>query len=486
MLTYYCIVLTFLLILQLETELHASQLQLQAIHTYPSSSSSNNTPQLTHLHMGSAVAATTTANPLQTAAVQRRPGVPTTNTISSRNLPMVSQPSVTRTPLSQLPTVGVCSNTLPLPWCNTELMSSRVTCTEVPSIHASYPAYFTASSRNPNHTNVNFGNDHTQRGSSTTTVYPSLSPMDSLSTTSISHGQGVPLSSTHVQHYSQQEECLAGNRHPHIKVDSPSSSDATSGPLQHGDKCYGREVPTIEHHVTHNATCTGPEKQQHQAGVSQSELEVPISTSTTCRTEPTTPPLPVRQHWLSLPSATPEQRSSPCDRKMKREGNLLQKKADSGVGGSCREIGTQTLYVESVSTQTDLDGEKRDQPPTSSAIIGQMNVSSSSPTLTKGSVDSTAMSVGDLHAIAPSDSPQPNTKLSITERTPRPRPDQGINGSHSAPQDFNQLNSEDTLMEELLTASFLLNSQGALAVGSQAGSHGSSSTSKEAELLRLE
>ena len=393
---------------------------------------------------------------------------------------MVSQPSVTRTPLSQLPTVGAHSNNfLPLPRCDVESMSSRVTCTEVPSIHASCPAYFTVSSRNPNHTNINFGSDRTQRGSNTGTLYPSLSP---LSTTSISHGQGVPLSSTHVQHYSQQE-CLAGNRHPHVKVDPPSCSDATSGPLQCGDECYGREVPTIKHHVTHSATHAGPEKQQHQTRVSQTELEAPTSSSTT-RTEPTTPPLPARRHWLSLPSATPEQCSSPCD-KTKGEGNLFQKE-DSSVGGSCREVGTQTLYVESVATQTDLDGEERDNTPTSSAIIGQMNVSSSSPTLTKGSVDSTAMSMGDLHATTPSGTPQPNTKLSITEHTPRPRPDPSISDSHSVPRDFNQLNSEDVLLEELLTASFLLNGQEALAVRGQTRSHGSSSTSKDTELLRLE
>jgi hypothetical protein len=85
------------------------------------------------------------------------------------------------------------------------------------------------------------------------------------------------------------------------------------------------------------------------------------------------------------------------------------------------------------------------------------------------------MSVGDLHAIAPSDTSQANaTKLNVAERTPRR--DQSISDSHGVRQDFNQLNSDDV--------SFLLNGQGALAgigVG-QTGSQESSSTSKEEKL----
>ena len=415
---------------------------------------------------------------------------------------MVSQPPAVGIPLSQLPTTGVhSSNTSPLPQSrgDAESMSSRATCTEMPSlVRASYPAYFVASSGNPNRAGVDVDNDHTQRRGSSTTTAPSL--MDSLSTTSINHGQGVPLSSTHVQHCSQREcPTLAGNRHPQVKVHPPPST--TSASLQSDDECYSRDVhvPSIKHHtLTHMATDTGPEEQQHQARLSQGELEAvdQVSTSTTRttpllpmreqpdhepatpplpvrqRTKPVTSPLPVRQRWLSLPSATPEQqRSSPCV-KMEREGT------GGSVGGSCREIGTQTLYVESVATQTDLDRKERDNPPTSPGTIGRMNVSSSSPTLTKGSVDSTAMSVGELCATAPSHTQQANTNLSIMDG--RPRPGQDISDSHGVPQDFN---SDDVLLEELLTASFLLNGQGALV---QMRSQGFNSTTKEAELLRLE
>lgn len=516
---------------QLETELHASQLQLQAIHTYPPTTTStpssycNGTSQLTHLHTESAVVTTTctTANPcalhVQTAAAP----IGTTHSAPSscRNLPMVSQPPAVitrRTPLSQLhvhvPTVGAHSNnTLPLPraHCGAESMSSRATCTDqVPSMEASYPAYFTASSRKPHSTTQasggNFGSNHTQssrrrgRGSSitTTTAYPPTNPMmDSLSTTSISHGQGAPLSSTRVHaHYSssQQQKCLACSGHPHVEVEvhppshASSNADSTSGPLQHGSECYGQEVPTIGHRIllTHNATHigTGTDQQQLQTRPPRSEPEVlvdQISTSTTRTTKPTTPPPSVRQHWLSLPSATPEQCSSPSD-KTKREGNSSRKE-DGIVGGSCREISTQTLYVESVATQTDLDGKEHDNPPTSPVIVGQTNVSScySPPTLTKGSVDSTAVSMGDLHTTAPSKSeiPQANPKLSIIEHT-TPRPAQGISDSHKVPRDFN---SDDVLLNELLTASILLNGQGAYIGGGQTDSQGSTSTSKEAELL---
>ena len=331
--------------------------------------------------------------------------------------------------------------------------------------------------------------------------------MDSLSTMSISHGQGAPLSSTHVQHYtsnySQQEECQAhDNRHPHVKVrvDPPSpSSEATitthrSGPLQHGGEGYGHEVhvPTIKHHMsTHSAThstCTGPEKQkQHQARASQHEVnnivapvdQVNTSTCTTIRPEPTTPlPIPAMQRWLSLPSATPEQRPSPCNKTRRKREVGKEEDEDGSVDGSCREVGTQTMCVESVATQTDLDdggGEVRDNPPpptcTCPAITEQMmSVSSSSPTLTKGIVDSTAMSVGERHTTTPSGgTSQANTKLSVTERTPRPG--QGISDSRRVRQD---LNSDDI--------SFLLNCQGALDGVGQTGSQEFSSISNEAKL----
>ena len=286
-------------------------------------------------------------------------------------------------------------------------------------------------------------------------------------------------------------------------MDPPSVSSDTaatyrSGPLQHGGEGYGHEihVPIIKQHMstTHSAThstYTGPEKQQHweQVRASQRELVAPVdqvnTSTTTTRPEPTTPvPLaiapPERQHWLSLPSATPEQRPSPCDKtRRKREAeNSKEEDKDGGVDGSCREIGTQTMCVESVATQTDLndgEGEIRDHPPppptsTCPAVTEWMSVSSSSPTLTKGSVDSTAMSVGDLHATAPSGgTSQANTKLSVTEHTPGPG--QGTSdSSHGARQD---LNSDDI--------SFLLNCQGALDGVGQTGSQEFSSISNEAK-----
>ena len=520
-------VINYTIILQLETELHASQLQLQAIHTYPPSSTATTTnpsSQLTPHPHTLAATTLTVANPLQTAAAPlpppRGPGgihlSHSTRTVPpSRNLPPMEsrQPPASRTPLLQQPTVGAHSNALPLPQacCDSELTSSRVTCAEVPSLCASYPAYFTPSnsSRNSNHSGINFGNHHTQgSGSSTTTTstaYPSHAMMDSLSTTSISQGQGAPLSSTHVQHYtsnySQQQEYQAGgDRHPYIKVhnmDPPSvSSDTTatyrSGALQHGGEGYGHEVhvPTIKHHMstTHSAThstYTGPEKQQEQVRASQHELVAPVdqvnTSSTTTRPEPTTPvPLaiapPERQHWLSLPSATPEQRPSPCDKTRRKREAEKEEDKDGGVDGSCREIGTQTMCVESVATQTDLNdggGVECDhtRPPTCTcpAVTERMSVSSNSPTLTKGSIDSTAMSVGDLHATTPSGgTSQANTKQSVTERTPGPG--QGISDSHRARQD---LNSDDI--------SFLLNCQGALDGVGQTGSHEFSSISNEAK-----
>ena len=366
-----------------------------------------------------------------------------------------------RTPLSTLAAAGVHNSTATLPQYVTESMSSSGT--GFPSsIRASYPAYFTASSRNPNQNSINFNNDHIQRAS---TAYPPPNLMESLSTTSIS--QGVPLSSTHVQH----QECQAGNGPLHVKADPPSSNNAMT--IQNGGKCYSREVPIVEHHGTHN---TNLEEQQYQVSVPlKGEQEAPADKATTmARTELATPPAPVRQRWLSLPSATPEQCCSPCD-KIKKDGTLFLKQ-DGSLSGSCREIGTQTLCVESIATQTDR--EEHDNPPTSPEIRGRINVSSSSPTLTKESVDSTAMSVGDLHKTAPSNT---DTPQAIVNRYSQEHQNQGNNDD--SPH-LDQSNSE-VLLEELLTASLLLNGQGAVA-GGQTESQGYSSTSKEAELLRLE
>ena len=414
--------------------------------------------------MGPTVVGTTTTNPLQTAAVSTRPGIPSTHVhaLPSRNLAVVSQTSVTRIPLSKPTAAGVHNSSTALPQYDESMSSSG---TGLPSIQASYPAYFAASSRNPNHAGINLSSDHTQMGSSTSTAYPPPNLMESLSTTSIS--QGVPLSSTHVQHYSQQE-CQDRDRPPHVKADPPSSSNAATIHVQNGGKCYNQEEPNIEWHRTQNDT--GPEDQQYQVSVAlKCEQEAPADQAAILsKTEQATPPAPVRQHWLSLPSATPEQHSSPCD-KVKRDGNW----------GSSREIGTQTLCVESVATQTDR--KEHDSPPTSSTIIEHSCVLSGSPTLTKESVDSTAMSVGDLHTTAPSDIDTSQAKFKSNLRYSEEHQNQD-DSLHLEP------NSEDILLQELLTTSFLLNSQGTCALaGGQSDSQGfSSSTSKEAELLRLE
>ena len=416
-----------------------------------------------------------TANAIPAGTAESKgPGIPpiAKPSVETRNLAMVSQPPILATSLSQLPQRehSTFPTFPPLHHSRHDTVSKSSRTIPLPSIQASYPAYFTASSNTTTCNYASVSNDHTQRGSIANP--PTL--MESLSTTSIN--QGVPLSSTHVQH-SQQELCL-GNRPPCMKVDPPSSLNcAMTG---RGGDCCSQEIPSIVHLVAHNDT-TGPEQQYHQARLSpkQGEQTSIDKVNTTAKTEPATPPIPVpmRQHWLSLPSATPEQHSS------LREGISLQKDDDS-VGGNCREIGTQTLYVESVATQTDLDGEERDNPPTSPAIRRLTNVLSSSPSLTKRIVDSTAMSTGDLHTTTPSDTPQANVKPSFRDSLEcTPKQDQGSYDGHRAPVDLNQLNSEDVLLEELLTTSFLLNGQGVLA-GDLTGSQESTefrSTSKEAE-----
>ena len=421
-----------------------------------------------------------TANQLQTAAASTGPAeVPFTSSVPNRNLAVELESQLTSLamPLSRLPGT---QNTIPplehhSQW-DTGLMSSRTT--GLSSTLASYPACFTNS---PKHrADVRSNHLHPQR-EGTMVVFPpspSLMVQESLSTTTVSQGNGVPLSSTHVQYPSTNHGSTMETSPSRVKADPPKSIGAMSSTrnLQSGGECCGEGASSG---VTHS----GRGLEQHTQMTPPQTERVPLAdkviNAACTRSEPATPPIPIpaRRQWLSLPSATPEQRMSSCDETRKDVRSLQME--DGSVGASRRHVGTQTLYVESVATQTDLNGEERDNTPPTGTVPTKY-VLSSSPTLHKGGIDPTALSVGDLYQTAPL-----HANASDTLEHPPSEQNQTTDKHNCSPQ---KLDSEDDLLKELLAASFLLNSQEALAVGGPSSSHAHTfnGTSKETNLLTFE
>ena len=299
----------------------------------------------------------------------------------------------------------------------------------------------------------------------------SLSLSESLSTTTVD--QGMPLSSTQVQH-SQQD------RPTRVSQTSEVPVEHTVLPPDNGSSHGGS---TRLHPSQLNPGRTNPE--QHQANLLQGGQTLRDVTNNGGRSEPVSPP-PTTHHWLSLPSATPSQHSPHNSR---QRDVSLQKKENSTE--SCREIGTQTLYVESIATQTDDGDEDKRLDPTTK---GSMDVPSSSLTATEQSVDSVAMSVGDLRApsamtLGSLDKPHSRDLFEVALNQCHSTELDNAYDGHSGP-DCGRSSEDEILLEELFTAD-LLNTQGTLNGGLQLSSSSRpsadlSTTSKREELLTFE
>ena len=255
---------------------------------------------------------------------------------------------------------------------------------------------------------------------------PSYMCVESFSTTSVNHG--VPLSSTHMQQSHQV------NTHPPASTTHhyPLDSGSTTTQSHHGNRHVTKEPG---YHFPHAMPAPCPV--QSDASLLQGGRPQPVdethSTSAATRAM-STGSQTKGQQWLSLPSATPE-RFSPLGG-LKKEQRWTESKVCS------RETGTQTMSVESVSTQTENRDERRSltTPP-----LG-MNIASDPP---KRHIDSTIMSIGEFTHSQPTqtskpDSPKHDTKVRAIGDTPgRPSLD-------------------EVLLEELMAHSVPASAQGPL------------------------
>lgn len=246
---------------------------------------------------------------------------------------------------------------------------------------------------------------------------PSL--MESLSVTTVN--QGFPLSSTYV-HHSQQE-----SRH---QQNLPEMSLTTRGPkLLDGVSLFTPgfvDDSSHDHKVSHS--------EGYPAGVTQHAHVLGDRTNHPNMAEllssPTHAAAPT---WHSLPSATPDE----------RKGIRLMAKEQSCLSESCKEVGTQTLNVDTVATQTDNIDKYSDHVMKELDRVTRESVetSPSTPVLTEKSIASSAMSMGDL---APS-----------VIRKPLPLEHPTEDDNHS-PQELSQSSLDEiTLIEELLATSEL-------------------------------
>lgn len=264
-----------------------------------------------------------------------------------------------------------------------------------------------------------FVNSEVQRNSMT--YPPSL-----LSTTTVN--QGFPLSSTHMQ--CPQQEC----RH------QPNSTDADPIVL-HDCTCPTSNddakmiIPGVVNNPEHDHK--GSHSRDYQAS-HRPKILGDRTNHTSVAGSLLTPTKAAASRWLSLPSALPDE-------------NSLMQNGQSGRHGSCVEVGTQTLMVETVGTQTDNMDEHEPE-----HVIYEpdhvtkepLHMSCGPSDLPKKGVDSKAVSVTE--------------PLSATTGTFQPLGHTGE--GHHDPIGFVQCSDKDTSMEELLATSDLLNNHLGLSV----------------------
>ena len=308
------------------------------------------------------------------------------------------------------------------------LSESGVNGLQVKEMRVAYPTSFTES--------LSTATDKEQ-AQQRSMIYPQ-SLTDSFSITTVN--QGAPLSSTRVQ-----QECQAGPAfqeacHKALQVSGDSKPTPSWG---QGHMTLNNASHTEDR--THNLTMeTNTRDKTHQVDIA----------------EPVSPPKQASiQPWLSLPVATPDKTSSHNEKK--REVLFHEEQS----GGSRREIGTQTLRVESVSTQTDNEDKRN----LSNPVIKQtMDAASTSPTPTKGGTEPAAVSVGDMSLPSATADNTPQIESSYehtcgqvrTSSRGRQETENRTEGHTYATPELSQ--DEVVLVEELLSTSELLSNHSEL------------------------
>lgn len=291
-------------------------------------------------------------------------------------------------------------------------------------------------------------------------TYPP-SVTDSLCTTTIEHC--APFSSTHIQN----SQLLPKKKFQH--------RDGSTTPIFDGSSHMTSSVLDQLNHGCH-VTCTENESAALKHEVNPLVDKTNKLTSTLSVSTP--PKRTDTQPWLSLPSATPEEHSFHGE----RTDILFQNKQNEE---SCREIGTQTPNVESVATQTDIEDKRK---PVVPLIKESVNVSSSSPSLTKSNIaTSMAMKVGDQLVTVSSDA-APSEVLITSKPGQEDGASDGAASRHQhGDHELSQGSSDETLLIEELRTSLLLNGRSELSgrsgISQTSADLGTSSRKTETSLL---